>query len=133
MKTIYTKTFQFSASDHKIKHDLTVITVSGFALPEESKLVNTLLNDRVITEKQMDGILVMLADVEQRVSAKREQLKTEYDIENLPEQAPPNSIILRPKEFFNFMLENYDLHIARVKELAGHLVTETRDDEDDNE
>lgn len=131
MRIQYVKQYILASSDQKRIRDMIYAGLINFAEPENMKSVNTLLNDRIITDRQMSGILlaldVMKVNINKRINTTKESLG---DLA-LPEHAGGFSLVLRPKEFMEVIFEGYDLHLKRVEEVRNILLVETRDDEEE--
>jgi len=131
MRIQYVKQYILASSDQKRIRDMIYAGLINFAEPENMKSINILLNDRVITDRQMGGILmtldVMKININKRVNQTKESLS---DLE-LPEYSSGFSLVLRPKEFMEVIFEGYDLHLRRVEEVRNILLVETRDDEEE--
>ena len=131
MRIQYVKQYILASSDQKSIRDKLYAGLINFAEPENMKSINTLLNNYVITDKQMNGILLALdvikINIHKRINSTKEALG---DLE-LPEHAGGFSLVLRPKEFMQVIFDGFDLHLQRVEELRNVLLIETRDDEDE--
>lgn len=95
----------------------------------EKKLVNVLLNERIYPQSLMTKTLDFLELTKTRINSKLETINQEIDIDNLPE-ITPNSIILRPKEFMNVIVENYQQQTKNVNQIIEILTVESFDEEE---
>jgi len=130
MKITYVKHYNLSDSDHSSIKKLVRMGLINFAQLDETKLINTLSNDRIVTQGQMLKILKLLSDIKDRIKAKIKEAES-HDIKNMPEHSGGFSMVLRPREFMNIVVEGYSRQLKNVDEVRSILLTETKDEDEE--
>ena len=131
MRIQYVKQYILSDSDHRRIKQMIYAGLINFAEPENMKSINTLLNDRVITDKQMNGILLTLDVIKINVNKRINNTKEALGDLELPEHAGGFSLVLRPKEFMEVIFDGFNLHLKHIKEVRNILLVEVRDEEEE--
>lgn len=124
--------YVLTKTDVLVIREISNLAISNYVDDDfDKKNFNILTNETVYTEKQFTDTFRFLIITLQRIQDRIANLKKEYPLDSLVDEANHSSIVIRPKEFVKMLISNYEMQIAGIERIKNILSTEVEPDEDD--
>lgn len=131
MKILYVKKYEYTEIEKKYISDKVRVAVRPFVdSPEEIKLCNALLNDRILMEHQYDNVMEMLELVKGRIANNILELE-KANIQESTANPTSELYLQRVSTLSRALIGSYKGHLAMIEEVIVLLGQETADEYDD--